>query len=89
MSEGSSHPAGRLATTPAQALALRRKALDSAQQILAKAAHPGDHRVGRVAAKIEIDVADPDIAQRPEIANDVGALAGKQPALPVIGAGRQ
>src|SRR5580658_9291597 len=58
------------------------------QHILAKAAHVGDHGVGSVAVETEIDMADAEIAECPQIADDVGRLPRKQPALAVIGTGR-
>src|SRR6516162_1871107 len=59
------------------------------QHILAEAPHVGDHRVGGCAFEIEIDIADAEVAERPQIADDIAYLTGEQPPLAIVRTVRQ
>src|SRR5205823_10766814 len=63
--------------------------LNLRQHVLAETPHVGGHRVGGSALETEIDMANPEIAERPQIGDDIRQLTREQPPLAVIGAIRQ
>ncbi len=59
------------------------------QHLVCEAAHIGDHRVGGGPVETKIYMADAEIAEGPQVVDDIGRFAGKQPAFAVIRTRRQ
>src|SRR6266540_4676513 len=55
------------------------------QHPLAEGAHLGEYAIGLGPLEIEIDRRDPEIAQRADVADEIGVSAGEKPALAVGG----